>query len=1421
MKTPRNLFEVSWEVANMVGGIHTVLASKVNRMHQYYDDLYVTIGPDIPRAPGSVPVFKEEIWNAEFMETLSSLPIGCKMGRWLVPGEPRCILVNFESLHASRDQFLARYWEQYHLHSLYGGWDYLEPVFFAQAAGIVVENLFNKHMKPKGEAAVIHCHEWMAAAAILHLRTAAPEVGTVFTTHATMLGRALSANRRDEDFSKPGDPEKMNQLAHEIGVSSKHSMENIAARIADCFTTVSSVTSEECVHILNRKPDMLLLNALGDEFQDEKLAQPTVVKKIRNRLFDLAEWTTGDKYNRESTRFLMTAGRYEFRNKGVDVFIDSLAELNTRLKSEPGKKVIAFLMLPAGHLGPKPELLQAASGNPVSHAPFHATHIIRDKVRDPVFQALAGKQLFNQPSDSVHIVFIPIYLDGNDPLIKERYYEFLAAADLSVFPSFYEPWGYTPMESIAFGVPTITSDLAGFGHWAKDTGGWEKTGVGVLKRKNVPAEETVKELTDYLYKFVVLTPPKTRAKLSEAALALSHQARWKFWGKSYFKSHEIALTKASQRTGKPTLEPARERGLALTAATQKFDPNTRLRNFVVLNQLPEELEKLRSLSKNVWWSWHPEVTELFSKMDPELWVRTGYNPSVFLDYAKTETLEKATNSKSFTDKVESLHERLEARLAKVKTPEIAFFCAEFGLTSCLKLYSGGLGILAGDLLKTASDLNLPLCAVGLAYHMGYFRQNLTREGRQEAIFEKSDFHSQPMQLVTHDNGQPVVVSIPFPLRPVYARAWKIAVGRINLYVLDTDFGANRPEDRSITNNLYGGDHEHRLRQEFVLGIGGLKFLKAINVSPKIFHMNEGHSAFLVLARIVELMSDRNLRYDEALEYVRHTSIFTTHTPVEAGHDKFTEEVIRPYLSPFAESLHRSWPTIMNLGNPKSTGTSTDFSMTHLCLRGSIRVNGVSEIHGRVSRKMFKNFFPGVHDFEVPVTSITNGVHVPTWIAPEWRKVFTKHLGTKWASQLSDKAVWEKVKDLEPKLIWDTHVQAKSRLITWLKQHIDVTYRNRREDPDHLALAQANLDQDPLIIGFARRFAPYKRAALLFHNMKKLEELLNMGKPVVFLFAGKAHPADGLGQGLIQRVIEISRQPGFQGKVIFAENYDLSVAQLMVAGCDVWLNTPTRPLEASGTSGMKAGVNGCLNLSVSDGWWTESYNGKNGWIIADEEQEYPADFQNEYDSARIYAILEHEVFPLFFDRNEEGVPVDWVEMMKESIATIVPGFSSARMLEDYNRRLYQPAVEDADFYGANDFKELRALSNYRIRLQKAWESVTFTDIRVDGLEKEKVLVNQPIRVEVEISHPQLNAEDIHIQTVLGKAFPGHTPKEFQRVTMKPLTLDEKVQPDGTSTWYAEITCPESGPHALGIRIVPKYDRGAHREMESSLNLVKWL
>lgn len=1413
------VFDISWEVCNMVGGIHTVLASKIGQMQARYGDDYVAIGPDISRMDHERPVFREERWEPGLLEALSETRVHARMGRWLIPGEPRALLINYGDVYPQKDSILAHYWERFRLDSLFGDWDYYDPLMFAHAAGMVVERYALDLLIPRRKQAVVNAHEWMAGGAILYLRERLPEVGSILTTHATTLGRALASHHRNPDLYATLPSLDPDAVARELGVAAKHSMECVAARECDVMTTVSSITALECEYLLGRKPDLLLPNGMGDDFPPREYASAESKIGARRRLIELAQCTTGDTYDSENTTLILSSGRYEYTNKGLDVYARAAARLGQRL-NDGDPRVIAFAACPAGHAGPNRCVLRAQeSGEKVDH-PHTTTHDLRHPEGDPIQQELQRLGLSNVLGARVHFIQIPIYLDGTDPLIPETYYELLTGFDVSAFPSFYEPWGYTPMESLAFGVPTVSSDLAGFGQWVASLGDWNATGCDVLRRNGVAVESVVDDLCERLLDFVKL-PHDRRRELDALAMTAAARAQWSEFAPAYFEAHEMAREEAAQRSRRmPTsrfLELS-QRQVVTTAFKGEGEGDVvtaHLRQFVVHNELPEPLLGLGRLARNLWWHWHPTATALFETLDPELWAQTGHNPMALLEQVSQDRLAGLANSPDYCAALDGVTGEFAAATSTEVAPEIAYFCMEFGLASCLRIYSGGLGILAGDHLKTASDMGAPLCAVGLAFAHGYFHQRIDIHGQQQSSDDSNDFSALGVESVSGSDGEPLELEIPFPGRRVHLHAYRVRVGRVQLYLLDTNHPANDAADRGITDRLYGGDHAHRLQQEMVLGVGGHLLLTTLGISPRIFHLNEGHSAFLILARLAHLVRDAGLKYEEALDYVRHTTVFTTHTPVAAGHDQFDESLVRPYLAPFTRALNCDLPTLVRMGQPRSRKHEGRFGTTQLAIRGSLRINGVSEIHGGVTRAMFRDEFPDYHAAEIPVGSVTNGVHVPTWLAPEIQRLCAEHVGASWSNELTDERTWSKVRDIPNAEIWGMH-QARREILSEVLRR-DAWNRWRERGGPALRSVIDTLNADPLIMTFARRFAPYKRAGLIFDDIDRLAGIIQDGvRPVLLVFAGKAHPHDGQGRDLLARVVEMSQHPKLSGHVALLENYDIDVAKVLVSGSDVWLNTPTRPLEASGTSGIKAGINGCLNLSVADGWWAEGFNGSNGWVIGPVDAPDSEVVPREHDGDLLYAHLERSVLPVFCARNDDGVPDEWVHMMKESIATLVPRFSSARMFSDYQHLYYGPALSDARVLRNEEFSGLHELRSHKRAIAHHWGDVTFADARIGASNDSRVSVGKSLPVHAKLRHPGLSADALEVQVVSAE---GPIDGKLDHFDTQPM-LCVSENGDGASDWQGDVTFRTGGAHAIGLRVVPRRTY-ADRDIEIGMHLVRWL
>lgn len=706
----------------------------------------------------------------------------------------------------------------------------------------------------------------------------------------------------------------------------------------------------------------------------------------------------------------------------------------------------------------------------------------------------------------------------------------------------------------------------------------------------------------------------------------------------------------------------------------------RLEHEILFTPIPERIARLRKLAYNLWWTWHPEAQELYRQIDPELWEMDNHNPVDFLRDVRQRKLEEAAANPDYLKRYDAVMKSLDDYMTATKTwytehhgnatdVQIAYFSAEFGLHESLPIYSGGLGILAGDHVKEASDMGLPFVAVGFIYPQGYFRQRLDASGWQQAEYNKLNFADVPAIPALDPEGREVVVEVELPGRTIYAKVYKFQVGRVNLYLMDTDIHPNSPQDRELSARLYGGDQEMRISQELVLGVGGVRALRRLGYKPNVWHMNEGHSAFLVLELCRELVA-QGMSFEEAMQHVKSHCVFTTHTPVPAGNDAFPLPLMEKFFWSYWPQLNLTRDEFMALALQEQQWGPT-FAMTALALRFSEYRNGVSKLHGHVARGMWQWLYPGKSQDEVPIGSITNGVHTATWLAPELRALYDAYLGKNWEERLNDPKIWQKVYQIPDEVFWQTHQQLKRRMIALARQRLQAHYRHVGRS----APVWPVLDEQVLTIGFARRFATYKRATLIFKDLERLKYLLNRpDKPIQIIFAGKAHPKDDPGKHFIQQVYQLAMQPGLAGKIVFLEEYDIAVGRALVQGVDVWLNTPRRPYEASGTSGMKASLNGVPNCSVLDGWWPEAYNGKNGWAIGEAREYLSQEEQDWNDAQSLYHLLEHEIAPRYYEgRDANGVPTAWVQICKEAIATVAPVFSLRRMLTEYVEQFYLPAA----------------------------------------------------------------------------------------------------------------------------------------------------
>ena len=727
----------------------------------------------------------------------------------------------------------------------------------------------------------------------------------------------------------------------------------------------------------------------------------------------------------------------------------------------------------------------------------------------------------------------------------------------------------------------------------------------------------------------------------------------------------------------------------------------------VKSRIPAELEKLSEISRNIWWAWNFEATELFRDLDPELWKECGQNPVLLLERMSYEKLEALAKDKVILRRMNEVYTKFRDYLdvkPDAERPSVAYFSMEYGLSSVLKIYSGGLGVLAGDYLKEASDSNVDLCAVGFLYRYGYFTQTLSMDGQQIANYEAQNFGQLPIERVMDANGQPLIVDVPYLDYFVHANVWRVNVGRISLYLLDTDNEMNSEFDRPITHQLYGGDWENRLKQEILLGIGGILTLKALGIKKDVYHCNEGHAALINVQRICDYVAT-GLTFDQAIELVRASSLYTVHTPVPAGHDYFDEGLFGKYMGGYPSRMGITWDDLMDLGRNNPGDKGERFCMSVFACNTSQEVNGVSWLHGKVSQEMFSSIWKGYFPEESHVGYVTNGVHFPTWSATEWKELYFKYFNENFWFDQSNPKIWEAIYNVPDEEIWKTRMTMKNKLVDYIRKSFRDTWLKNQGDPSRIVSLMDKINPNALLIGFGRRFATYKRAHLLFTDLDRLSKIVNNPDyPVQFLFTGKAHPHDGAGQGLIKRIIEISRRPEFLGKIIFLENYDMQLARRLVSGVDIWLNTPTRPLEASGTSGEKALMNGVVNFSVLDGWWLEGYREGAGWALTEKRTYQNQEHQDQLDAATIYSILETEILPLYYARNKKGYSEGWIKVVKNSIAQIAPHYTMKRQLDDYYNKFYNKLAKRFHMLSANDNAKAKEIAAWKEEVVAKWDSI---------------------------------------------------------------------------------------------------------------------
>lgn len=834
----------------------------------------------------------------------------------------------------------------------------------------------------------------------------------------------------------------------------------------------------------------------------------------------------------------------------------------------------------------------------------------------------------------------------------------------------------------------------------------------------------------------------------------------------------------------------------------------------VVAHLPLKLKSLEEISKNLWWVWNSEAKAVFRDLDPDLWRSTGENPIIVLQRLNSERFEAVMKDAEFMSRIEKVYSDFKEYMSKPMrkdVPSVSYFSMEYGLCNCLKIYSGGLGVLAGDYIKEASDSCIDMTAVGFLYRYGYFTQTLSVDGQQIANYEPQNFNQLPIEQVCDEEGHPMILEVPYYDRIIYSHIWRVNVGRMKLYLMDTDFDMNSEFDRQITHQLYGGDWENRIKQEYLLGIGGVLMLKKLGINSKLYHCNEGHAALLNLQRLVDYVQEQHLDFATALELVRASSLYTVHTPVPAGHDYFDESLFGKYMYQFPEKLGISWNDLMNMGR-ENPDTNERFSMSVFALNTCQEANGVSWLHGEVSKKMFAGIWKGYGWEESHVGYVTNGVHMPTWAASEWKEFYTQKLGQKVFEDQSNPKAWEGIFNVADEEIWNLRMTMKNKFINFVKRDFKAKWLANQGDPSAVMKILDKINPNALIIGFARRFATYKRAHLLFTDLERLSKIVNNEQfPVQFVFSGKAHPADGAGQGLIKRIMEISRMPEFLGKIIFLEDYNMVVAKRLVTGVDIWLNTPTRPLEASGTSGEKAEMNGVLNFSVLDGWWYEGYrfDEKGGWALTEKRTFTDQSQQDKLDAATIYSMLENEIIPLYFKKNSAGYSPEWIEYIKRSIGHIAPHFTMKRMIDDYIDRFYLPESKRFDALSASDDKLAKEIVAWKEKVVDAWDGVRVADMKVNDVAGSKTTESSTVEVVVDTNGL---VKDLGVECVVYRVHDG-----VERLFS--VTPFEVAKEDGNFvTFTLNRQIDEAGVYRYGFRIYPKNPNLAHRQ---DFAYVKWI
>lgn len=1403
------LFEVSWEVCNKVGSVHSAISSKVPEIEKKLKDNYILIGPDVWKETGEHPEFSEDnsifkLWR----EKAAAQGLHFRTGRWNVKGNPVVILVDFTPYFSAKDKIFEELWLNHKVDSISGQWDYIEPALFGYAAAKVIESFYEYYITAE-DLIVAHFHEWMTGVGVLNIKESVPQIATIFTIHSTILGKTIAS--AGMSLYKELETYHGESMARKFNIMSQYSLEKTSALSCDAFTVLSSSLERECLHFIGRKPDVITPSGanMSCVLNDQEFISKRL--KAREKLLLVGSAISGMRLP-EDTFIVLTSGRYDFRNKGVDLFIDALGKVNR--EGNPQKVILALIALPGNQSGARRELIEKLNTLDFSDTGSGKliTHTLFDRDVDPVLRKLQENGLSNKPDDMVKVVFAPIYLNGYDGIFNMTYYDLLPGFDLSVFPAYYEPWGIASLESLTYRVPTIVTSLTGIGLYLQENIKDHGEEFTVLQRSDDNDYDVAEQIAEVILSLNKADYNKIQ-ELEKAALKIASQISWNKFLKNQFEAEDIALKKVDDR--KHLFQDKLQAVVTITPPVptrKKHD----WKKILIRSAVPRNLEALDKLARNLWWSWNHDAIELFRSIDPEKWIEANKNPLVLFELLTFHQMQELASNREFLQRLEVIYNRFETYMKEAEhKPEeqIAYFSMEFGLHDSLKIFSGGLGVLAGDYLKEASDSNKNMIGVGLLYRYGYFQQHISIFGEQVANLVPHKFYSMPLAPVRNQDGNWVTVSLALPGRQIYAKIWRVDVGRIPLYLLDTDIVENQDVDRVVTHQLYGGDWENRFKQELLLGVGGMRALHALGLKPDVFHLNEGHAAFTGLERLRHYVQEEKFNFLQAVELVRTTSLFTTHTPVPAGHDEFSEDLLRTYIPHYAERLNISWNDFMNLGRWIPDNTNEKFSMSVLAVKLSQEANGVSKIHGRVSREIFSRIYEGYYPEEIHIGYVTNGVHFPTWTAKRWHDLYVNTFGEHFLADQSNPVHWKKIHSVPDQTIWEIRNSLRSEMIGYVKKRIQSDMRRRQDNPKTISRILGSINENTLTIGFARRFATYKRAHLLFTDTERLKSLVNKpGFPVQLIFAGKAHPADRAGQDLIKKIMEISKHPDFIGKITFVENYDMELAKKLIQGVDIWLNTPTRPMEASGTSGEKAVMNGVVNFSVLDGWWAEGYKPEAGWALPEERSYTEQNLQDELDVISIYNILENEIIPTFYKRDKNGLPIDWISYVKNTISEIAPHFTMKRMLDDYGKQYYDKLTARADMMKANNNRLIKDMANWKRRMIRDWANIEVLDIKVPDSTNEPLDVGDMFKATVTLDLNGILPGDIGVEILFGQ-------KENDEVkTIQFLKELQLISSDkGKAVFAIEFPSEKSGVYDYAFRIFPKHELLPHLQ---DLNMVTW-